>query len=151
MPPNPNPGPFAPQSFKSLIALAMFLLVLVLLVMRLVVIFKKLTKKVGVDVERVEDNNANKYMQRKNHQHGPYYSLPISPPQCSGSPALPLRMCSAPARLPSSKQLGELSLSFTETRFVMNTTIPISDVIKMGGPMFKYLDITVSWPIPVKR
>ena len=65
------------------------------------------TMKVREDVEGVEDNTAHNYMQRSDHQHAPYNNLPPSPLQYSGSPAPLLRMCSSPARLSSSKQLGE--------------------------------------------
>ena len=65
------------------------------------------TMKVREDVDGVEDNTANNYMQRSGHQHAPYNNIPPSPPQYSGSPAPLLRMCSAPLHLPSSKQLGE--------------------------------------------
>ena len=82
--------------------------------------------KVREDVEEVEDNTANNYMQRSDHQHTPYNNLPPSPPQYSVSP---------------------LSMLFTGTRLTTNTTMPISEVtckpiIKMGGPISKYLDIT---------
>ena len=65
-----------------------------------------LAMKVREDVEGVEDNTANNYMQRSDHRHTPYNNLPPSPPQYSVSP---------------------LSMSFTGTRLTTNTTMPISE------------------------
>jgi len=134
-------------------ALAMFFLVLVLLVMLVVAICslqklaRKHTMKDRDDVEGGEDNTANSYMQRSELHLSPYYNFPSSPPQCSGSPAPLLRMCSAPARLPSSKQLGEITKGFAGRKFAINNSVPQSAVtskpiIKVGGPISKYLDIT---------